>query len=347
MTENQALPAAPAHDVDLTLGDEKQLLDELSGFVYEEDKFIFPIHGGYALTYRAVKLACRKLEEQGEVIEVVGVADVRYDPVDPDYILVQVLARRVKIDKQTGARVVLGSEIGSKRKWVKEKLRSGEVRADPSFFEKAVSQAVRNAKQALLPQDFLLEFIKLIIRKGGAKGSSRPKGAPATGGVMKDAPAPSKQEKPEGPKKPAPETKAPAQDQKGAQDGVVDPAKKRQLTMQQQFWVVFKAAVPQLDTEAKQRNVLRRLTGKDRVRDLTEDLILKLGPQLRLVGSGECALKDVTVDGTKTLTVVHLPTQETRWPVGFKAPAPAPAAKKEVVAEEAAASGGEVEERMF
>lgn len=329
-----APPVAPVKEEELTLElvDDEQILAELQGMHFENDKFLFPIQGGYQLTYKAVKLACRMFEEKGEVLEVVGDVFTKYDEKDPEYLIAHVKVQRVKVNAK-GQRVVLGSEVGTKRKWTKEALKNGEVRADKSFYEKACAQAQRNAKMALLPQDFLLEFTDMLLKKGAQRGGTpqRPAQPPARPAPAASAPAkpqgapqgPAKA--PEGPQKPA---QAPAASQAPpaapqAPAAAPPPAapmtpEKRKMTMQQQFWAYLKSAVPQAKTEAQQRNVLKRLTGKDKVRELEESVIKILGPQLREVPKGEFRITDVS----GTLVITHVPSGEVRWPVGFKPPAP-------------------------
>lgn len=313
MTEQKAPPPPPqeAEELELELAEERQILADLEGKYYQEDKYVYERQGQWMLTYAGVKLACRKFAEKGEVIEIVGHAKTEYDPKDPEYICVQVIAQRVKIDQTSGHRIALDSQIGAKRKWMKEKLRSGEVRPDPFFWEKAIGQAQRNAKQALLPQDFVLEFIQLILKKGGGK---------------KGAAAPGRQAQPQGQASPGqtqkPKDAAPGQaaGAPGATPGAPpkDPAK-RKLTMQQQFWAQFKRAIPQADTEAKQRTTLKRFTGKTHVRELDEKVIATLGAALRKVAEAESAIKELEDEkGVKTLTIYHTLSSSFHWPVGFK-----------------------------
>lgn len=313
-------PAAPAATpdeiLDFELADEQQILDELQGRQFEKDKFIYAVRGGHQLTYKGVKYACRLFEERGEVIEVRDKALVTYDPKDPEYILVQVVAQRVKIDHKTGQRIVLGSEIGAKRKWIKEYRKDQTVHPDPFFFEKAVSQAQRNAKLALLPQDFVIELIKII-----QKGERQP-GAPSKSqqsAQSAGAAKPAGQAKPQG-QQGQQQTRQAAPPAGGAAKpaGAAKPQKPADplSTLRQQFWAVLRVASGDTKDEAKQRALLKSIVGKDRVSDLDEAVMRKVGPLLRMIGEGECTVQqfgDVTA-------VVHAPSSEIRWPEGFTPP---------------------------
>lgn len=303
MTE--AKGAAPeAEMAEMDLADEQQILEELQGKVFEKDKFVYPIQGGFSLTYRGVKYACRAFAEKGEAIEVTGPADVKYDPENKEFLWAQVVCRRVKIDHKTGQRVVLDSAIGSKRKWVFEKLKSGEVRPDIFFFEKAVGQAQRNAMQALLPQDFILEFVQLILK--GGKASRKPQEASA---APQGAPSPAT-------------TQAPPQGNGGAAPAPAEKKGGSELsTLRQQFWAVLKRATSVKDDDAA-RPKLKALTGQEKVSALAAELLKKLGGLLRKVAEGECA---IVVDPAGVSTIVHSPTKEVRWPEGYKPPQPQPA----------------------
>lgn len=302
--------------MDIELADEKQILEELQGKTYTiEERWIYPIQGGYQLSYRAVKLACRLFAEHGEAIEVNFPADVHYDPKDPEYLLVQVKATRIQIDAKTGARILLDSAIGAKRKWIKEKLKDGTVRADQNYYEKAVAQAERNAKMALLPQDFIKKFVAQIQKdqKPGARPASDP---PAQKTQAAATAAPTAQAKKEEPKAP------PAQAQKAN-------GKASELSaLHQQFWAVLKAVTQKKD-EAAGRQALKRLTGKEKVSELTEAELKTLGGLLRKVSKSECEIKPHEGDKARSI-IVDAPTKAVVWPPDYKAPAgEAPPPKEE------------------
>lgn len=302
-------------DVNVELADEEQILAELQGKVFDQRKFIYPTQGGgYQITYMGVNWACREFAAKGEAIEISDVAKIMYDQQNPEYILVQVLARRVKIDPKSGTRIVLDSSIGSKRKWTKEKLKSGEIRSDPFFFEKAISQAQSSAKRNLLPQDFLLAFIKRVL--SGTGGKAAPASSPskgASGGSKKGAQQTTK----------AAETK---------------PSGKGDLSaLRQQFWAVLKRASGQKE-DAKAREVLVALVGKDKVSNLTEDDLKKLGSVLRKVADGECSMAP---DAKGTVAIKHLPSGDFIWPEGYKSPAEEAAAPSGASPEGSAPGGGD------
>jgi len=318
--------------VDIELADEQQILEELQGKTYTtEERWVYPIQGGFQLSYRAVKLACRMFAEHGEAIEVNFPADVKYDPTDPEHLLVQVKATRIKIDSKTGTRILLDSAIGAKRKWVKEKLKDGTVRADPSYYEKAVAQAERNAKMALLPQDFVKDFVAQILKNQKPGGRQ----APAAAQTQKPAQA-------------AATTKAPpAQEQKKeATKATTQNGKSSELSaLHQQFWAVLKAVTKKKD-EAAGRQALKMLTGKEKVSELHSDDLKALGSLLRKVTKGECEITACGTDKTKSL-IIDAPTKEVVWPPGYKAPVkeeappPPPPQEEAPPAQEAPPAGGE------
>lgn len=324
----QPPPPPVEENVDLELVDDEQILAELRGVHFENDKYVFPVHGGHQLTYRAIKLACRMFEERGEALEVIDLT-TKYDEKDPEYMMAHAKVQRVKITAK-GQRIVLGSEVGTKRKWMKERLKSGEIRVDPSFYEKMTAQAQRNGKAALLPQDFLLEFKKMILANQGkpparppaqqAPQTQNPPAEPQKGAAKPPATPPAQP-----PAKPAGQPPAQGAEKRGPgrpPGSTTDPEKKRKLTLMQQFWAVFKAAFPALKTEELQREVLKKVTGKGMVRELDEEFIKKLGPQLRLVSQGESAIREIG----GVYVIVHGPTGEVRWPEGYKLPEEQPAA---------------------
>lgn len=90
--------AVKEHEVmDIELADEQQILEELQGLTRSSDeRWVYPIQGGFQLSYKAVKLACRRFAEHGEAIDVSFPADVHYDPKDPEYLLIQVKGTRMQ-----------------------------------------------------------------------------------------------------------------------------------------------------------------------------------------------------------------------------------------------------------
>lgn len=295
--------------MDIELADEQQILEELQGkTLTAEDRWVYPIQGGFQLTYKAVKLACRMFAEHGEAIDVSFPADVKYDPQNPEYLLVQVKGTRIQIEAKTGSRIILDSAIGSKRKWVKEKLKDGTVRADQNYYEKAVAQAERNAKMALLPQDFVKNFVAQILRgqKQGPPAQKAQVGTPQDverAARAKDAKPPQEEKK----------AAAPAQAQKSN-------GKASEISaLHQQFWAILKSITKQKD-EGAGRQALKRLTGKEKVSELTEAELKTLGGLLRKVSKAECEIKPHESDKNKSI-IVDSPTKEVVWPEGYKAPA--------------------------
>jgi len=192
------LPAVIPID-DFDLADEEQILHELAGRVTE--KFLYPgDRGEQLLSYAGINWAVREYAKQGEVLRVVGDPIVRPDE-DPEYVLAIVKAERVIVDPKTGHETHLDSCFGAKRKWKKQLLKDKATAVpDPSYWEKAISMAERNAKRKLMPVDFVQRMVAIALgKKNKPAEAQKPAAKPATA-----TPAPAKPPAPTPAAAPAP-----------------------------------------------------------------------------------------------------------------------------------------------
>jgi hypothetical protein len=191
--------------------DEAEILAELRGA--PADKFVYRnARGQWELTYAGTKWAVRKMAEKGETIRIDQHPKVERCVIDPEYITVTVLAKRVMVDKDTKVETILDTTIGSARNWIKQKMKDGSIHADDFFFSKCVSRATRNSQQSLLPQDFKKEVIDALVKMhGGGAPPAKPAPKGAAKPPAKAAPAaPPAAQAPAG-AKPAPTPPPPAQ----------------------------------------------------------------------------------------------------------------------------------------
>jgi hypothetical protein len=95
--------------------------------------------------------------------------DVRFeaDPVNKDYVLFQGTATRYAIVNGTEIRYECVN--GVKRQWTKMKLKTGNIIADPFWFEKGAMKALRNARARLIGEDIKASIIALAKQKGKVK----------------------------------------------------------------------------------------------------------------------------------------------------------------------------------
>ena len=151
--------------------DEEQILAELRGVPV--DKFIYKnSRGQFELSYAGTKWAVREMANQGEAIRIDGHPKIERCVIDPEYITVTILAKRVKVDREARAETLLDTTLGSARGWIKQKLNDGRVIPDEHFFTKTVSKATRNVQQSLMPQDFKKEIIEALKAMLVEEGSS-------------------------------------------------------------------------------------------------------------------------------------------------------------------------------
>lgn len=181
MSEGDVAPADVAqHALDFDLADEDQIISEMSGRV--SDNYVYTFKQGgkdvTGLSFAGTNWAVREYAKQGEVIRIVGAPHVVMDPTDPDYVFVTITAQRFAVNVETGKDTALDSTIGVKRQWkMMEKrkyddsgaLTGKDLVQDSFYFEKAVSKATRNAKQALIPADFVKKLIDKAIQSKNGK----------------------------------------------------------------------------------------------------------------------------------------------------------------------------------
>lgn len=172
MAEETALVAQADAYESFELADEDQIIGELSGRVTEKYIYTFRQDGQdvTGLSYAGTNWACREYAKQGEAIRITKV-EKEPDPFDPDYVLVTVYAQRFAINRDNGKETPLDNTVVTKRQWRfmdKKKFENGQVVGreqvpDKFFWEKAVSKGVRNAKQALMPTDFVKKIIQRAL----------------------------------------------------------------------------------------------------------------------------------------------------------------------------------------
>lgn len=350
------LPALAAEDEVFELmdrDDEAQILAELSGRVTEnyiyEPKYKDgtpmrnergePVIG---LSYAGVNWACREFSKHGEAIRIVSKPEIQPDPIDPEYVIVSVVAQRVAVNTENGKEIGLDSSVGVKRQWVKMMKKDRSVVTDPFWAEKATSKAQRNAKKSLIPEDFVKQIIKRALEN--RKNPKPPASTKPAGPAKPAAPsAPSTQRAvppPPGQKAVAPP--APAQEQKtSAPPPPPSPAKQPQKpapaspigALRQKFWVVLKSAC-QVQDEPKARAYLKAFTGKEKVSDLDEPTLKSLGNILREVTQSVNAIQNAPTGG---LQIVDQVSGGVLWPQAAatpqdaqEAPPAAPEAGQEV-----------------
>jgi len=166
--------------------DEDQILSELRGVPV--DKFIYKNSRGQPeLSYAGTKWAVREMAITGEAIRV-DLPKVERCPIDPEYIIVNIIGKRVKVDKDANCETLLDTNVGAARGWIKQKLRDGSVVPDEFFYNKTVSKATRNVQQMLMPADFKQKIIDALIKNKGGGGSRPPGGRPPQGGPPRNGP---------------------------------------------------------------------------------------------------------------------------------------------------------------
>jgi len=310
----------------IELADEELIVAEIAGRV--TDKFVYEMKGMRSengdpvigLSYSGTNWACREYAKQGECIRVVGRPEVIPDPLNPQYIVAVVTAQRVAIDPETKRETPLDSTFGIKRQWSmmkKKKWENGvcvgeEVVPDPFYFEKCISKAIRNAKQALIPTDVVKKLIASALQVKG-RGPGRPPGSGAKpAGAAKPIPAqpaqpqqaaraeepkqaqaqPAQSAKAEEPKAPpvqAPPAAAPARTPITPDQAVVNKGAKDALV--QKFEVVLKKAMGTTDALLARQH-LKAISGTDRINDFSEEDLTKYGRILQGIGKGLYKLAD-------------------------------------------------------
>lgn len=348
-TQNTGMSAATADPAEQALfelcdrTDDEMVIAELSGRVVDTYVYDFSQDGKVitGLTVPGVNWACREYAKHGEAIRIVSRPEPIVCPIDPEYVLTTVLAQRFAVNPETGRETALDSHLGSKRQWTKMEKKvwkngvvvGTEIVPDKFWWEKLVAKASRNALKSCIPEDFVRDITKKALAlkdKSRAAGSGTPSGGapagrrPAPAAAKAAAATPDAQKPPQEPKQtPAAASTPPQQPRPAAEKPQpTSQAASNVLAMRSKFWMVLRDAVGVKD-EAALRNWLKLLTSKDRVSDLDEGTMMKLGPLLRAVVNKQATIQ--TIDGrTVVLNSDAMPV----WPEDFS-PAPqetAPAA---------------------
>jgi hypothetical protein len=107
--------------------------------------------------------ACVEMSKRGYIIRE-GVVSMQTDPTDTQYILFQVPASLVRITSES-KEVLMDVVNGTKRQWIKMKLRSGQIVNDPFWYEKGAMKAARNARSRLIPSETKARILLLARQK--------------------------------------------------------------------------------------------------------------------------------------------------------------------------------------
>lgn len=322
--------------------DDQQIMAELSGKLVDEYVYKFEEYNPdtrqketkYKLSKIGTNWACREYAKRGEMIRVVGHPEVKVDPGDPEYILVTVIAERIKRDK--GREIVMDNRVGAKRQWRKLKKRDGTMVDNQFWFEHAVAKAERNSKQALLEADFVKALIDAYLRKKGKvrdlTGSSQQQQAAPSQGAKQQPPPTQGQQKtqqaaPAQGQKPTNQAKSPKREtpaapkretpskQPAAQktDQAAPPVEEKN---KQETRVVFFALLGNLgykSEEAKKDAFHWYLPGYDSTRLVPESDMVTFINAMRDVLEG----KNELVDYDNGTALVHRESQQVLYPKGF------------------------------
>ena len=111
--------------------------------------------------------ACVEMSKRGYIVRE-GIISMQRDPTDPEFILFQVPASLVRITSE-GKEVLMDMVNGTKRQWVKMKLKNGSTVADVFWYEKGAMKASRNARSRLIPTETKTKILVLARQKGRNK----------------------------------------------------------------------------------------------------------------------------------------------------------------------------------
>jgi len=264
----------------LDLEDEQQILDDLRGIV--TDKFVYKNKRGEAeLSYAGTKWAVRKMAEQGEAIRIEGHPEIKLCPVDPEHIIVTVLARRVKVDRDSGREIALDSTVGCSRGWSKQKLLDGKIIPDEHYTTKTVSKATRNVQQALMPVEFKKAMIAELTGQKVTKAAKAPLSDTAKPVQKPAEPAPAA---PAAPQKAAEAAKPPATTKKPSDDAGA---------VRQKLMAAFKTVVgPDME---KNRAYMKAWTGKDKSHDLDIPTMERLTAAIYKSKDGQTSISPLNI----------------------------------------------------
>lgn len=178
MTDPQAGAAAPKNFELLSNDDKQKIILKLKEVPQQQvEKFIYQNkRQEWALTAEATKWIVREMADKGEVIRIDGHPKVERDLVDPEWMTCSVLGNRVKVDREGKSEMVLDSNIGSARTWIKQKIGkddNAKIIPDEFWYTKVVSKATRNLQQSMIPNDFKKAIItRLLEIKNGKPGGT-------------------------------------------------------------------------------------------------------------------------------------------------------------------------------
>lgn len=318
--------------------DEDQIMSEMRGA--PADKFVYKNkRGEYELNYSGTKWAVRKMANEGEAIRIEDHPKVERCPLDPEYIVVSVLGKRVKINREPHTEMLLDSTVGSARGWCKQNI-NGVAVPDEFFYTKTVSKAVRNVMQSLMPADFKKRVTEELGRMKEGKGTTRPAAtkpiaapppqstteAPPSGGqrfvkaVTQVITAKSESAMP-----PMTGSTVPVTDPTPAPAAApTKPALGNIDVLRQRFFVVLKQVAKTTDTEVAQA-LLYQIAGTRNVSDLTDDDLKKIGNLLAGITNRTHEVRTGTILEKKTGAICWTFKGVEQAPPATPAPAPAPA----------------------
>jgi len=111
--------------------------------------------------------ACVEMSKRGYIIRE-GQIVMTPDPTNAEYMLFQVPASLIRITGE-GKEVLMDVVNGTKRQWIKMKLKNGSVVNDPFWYEKGAMKAARNARSRLIPSETKATILMLARQKGKQK----------------------------------------------------------------------------------------------------------------------------------------------------------------------------------
>jgi len=111
--------------------------------------------------------ACVEMSKRGYIIRE-GQIVMTPDPTNAEYMLFQVPASLIRITGE-GKEVLMDVVNGTKRQWIKMKLKNGSTVNDPFWYEKGAMKAARNARSRLIPSETKATILMLARQKGKQK----------------------------------------------------------------------------------------------------------------------------------------------------------------------------------
>lgn len=306
------------------LADEAQIVQEMAGRI--SDTYVYEMKGvkdkdgkpTYGLSYSGTNWACREFARQGEIIRIVDTKDMS-TPDEPEYYKIGVTAQRFSVDKETGKETALDSTTAGKKQWKfmtkrvwKDNQPAGEQKVpDPFAWEKCLSKAQRNAKQALIPGDLVNKLIAESVKS--KSGIGKPAKPPATqkssAAPASTTPAPTQPQAQAKPLSAPSSGTAPAQTQKPAASapaapaGTSAPPKLDRAIMIQNLDAISKKVFAVQDA-AQARAKLAQLTGKASPSDLTDDEIRAVGNAIHAVSKKQAMIQGNNVIRTTDKAVL-------------------------------------------